>query len=80
MGLGLRATGWERRSLGDSRAPGTLPWRVKATEALLGGSWVVINGAISRVTIHLITPLITTHEPPSREFRAWRLAVASQLE
>ena len=37
----------------------------------LGGSWVVINGVISRVTIHiraLITPLITTHEPPSRAF------------
>ena len=36
---------------------------------LLGGSWVVISGAISRVTIvitqvsGLITPLITTHEP-----------------
>ena len=30
---------------------------------------MVINGFISRVTIHirgLITPLITTHEPPSR--------------
>ena len=40
--------------------------------ALLGGSWVVISGVISRVTIvitqirGLITPLITTHEPPSR--------------
>ena len=35
---------------------------------LLGGSWVVISGVISRVTIHvrgLITLLITTHEPPS---------------
>ena len=38
---------------------------------LLGGSWVVIIGVISRVTIvatqfrGLITPLITTHEPPS---------------
>ena len=37
----------------------------------LGGSWVVISGVISRVTITtthirgLITPLITTHEPPS---------------
>ena len=39
---------------------------------VLGGSWVVISGFISRVTIvisqirGLITPLITTHEPPSR--------------
>ena len=38
--------------------------------ARLGGSWVVINGVISRVTIlmnhtrGLITPLRTTHEPP----------------
>ena len=40
---------------------------------LLGGSWVVISGVLSRVTIvitqirGLITPLITTHEPPSTE-------------
>ena len=39
---------------------------------LLGGSWVVISGAISPliwvITIDtlLIPPLITTHEPPSR--------------
>ena len=38
----------------------------------LGGSWLVTNGVISRVTIltthigGLITPLITTPEPPSR--------------
>ena len=38
---------------------------------LLGGSWVVISGVISRITIiitpirGLITRLITTHEPPS---------------
>ena len=39
---------------------------------VLGGSWVVISGVISpliwviiTVTL-LITPLITTHEPPSR--------------
>ena len=37
-----------------------------------GGSWVVISGVISKVTVlitlirGLITPLITTHEPPSR--------------
>ena len=40
---------------------------------LLGGSCVFISGVISRVTIliihisGLITPLITTHEPPSRD-------------
>ena len=40
-------------------------------EALVGGSWVVISGAISRVTVvithirGLRTLLITTHEPPS---------------
>ena len=39
---------------------------------VLGGSWVVTSGVISRVTIvithirGLITPLITTHEPPSK--------------
>ena len=39
--------------------------------ALLGGPWVVVSGLISRATIvitqikGLITPLITTHEPPS---------------
>ena len=39
---------------------------------ILGGSWLVISRVISRVTIvityirGLITPLITTHEPPSR--------------
>ena len=31
---------------------------------LLGGSWVVTSGVISKVTI-LITPLLTAHEPPS---------------
>ena len=39
--------------------------------SLLGGSWVVVSGVISRVTIAItyirgvITPLMTTHEPPS---------------
>ena len=41
---------------------------------LLGGSWVVISRVISRVAIlithirGLITPLITTHEPPSNGY------------
>ena len=40
---------------------------------LLGGSWVVISGVISSVTIvitqirALIAPLTTTHELPSKE-------------
>ena len=33
---------------------------------LLGGSWVVISGVISPLTL-LITRLITTHEPPSKD-------------
>ena len=36
--------------------------------SILGGSWVVINGVISKVTL-IITHnrgLITTHEPPSK--------------
>ena len=46
-------------------------FRASATLSLLGGSWVVIGGVISRVTIlinhikGLIALLITTHEPPS---------------
>ena len=41
---------------------------------VLGGSWVVISGVISpliwviSIVTLLITPLITTHEPPSRVF------------
>ena len=48
------------------------------TATLLGGSWVVISGVISRVTVltthikGLITLLITTHEPPSSPLtKAW---------
>ena len=39
---------------------------------LLGGSWVVISGVISEliwvvsIVTLLITPLFTTHEPPSK--------------
>ena len=58
-------------------APATLNSCLPAAtqRALLGGSWVVISGVISRVTIlnivithirGLLTPLITTHEHPSR--------------
>ena len=47
--------------------------RTLATLLLLGGSWVVISRVISRLTIlithtrGLITLLITTPEPPSRD-------------
>ena len=36
--------------------------------ALLGGSWVVISGVTSKVSIIMthIRGLVTTHEPPSR--------------
>ena len=37
--------------------------------SLLGGSWVVISGVISPlicIVTLLITPFITTHEPPSK--------------
>ena len=46
---------------------------IKTVFRLLGGSWVVISRAISPVirliaiVTLLITPLITTHEPPSSE-------------
>ena len=48
--------------------------------SILGGSWVVISGVTSKVTIiithirALITPLITTHEPPSKgRFHGFRV-------
>ena len=63
--------GLKRSDILNMRAIKTLP-------CLLGGSWVAINGVISRVTIHirgLITPLITTHEPPSEHSRVALLRV-----
>ena len=38
-------------------------------KALLGGSWVVISGVISPLiwVLIMVTPLVTTHEPPSLE-------------
>ena len=47
-------------------SPSTLYW------TLLGGSWVVVSTVISSITIlithirELITPLLPTHEPPSK--------------
>ena len=52
------------------REPSTLCMK-EDTRTLLGGPWVVISGVMSRVTTvithtrGLITPLITSHEPPS---------------
>ena len=57
-----------------SRTRSKLYFPKQATEVLgilLGGSWVAINGVIIGVTIlithvrGLLTPLMTTHEPPS---------------
>ena len=48
----------------------------KGLQDVVGGSWEVISGVISTliwvITIAtlLITPLITTHEPPSRAIEA----------
>ena len=50
--------------------------------SVLGGSWVVVSGVVgrlSKVIAHirgLITPLITTHEPPSRDAE-WRPILVS---
>ena len=59
----------------------------KGFHPILGGSWVVVSGVISKVTIvitrnrGLINPLITTHEPSSRaqnlgRLLAWQAFVA----
>ena len=51
-----------------------------ATQTVLGGSWVVITGVISpliwvrTIVTLLITPLITTHEPPSKSAESETLA------
>ena len=54
--------------------------------SLLGGSWIFLKGVISRgsrvavITAHiggLITPLITTQEPPSRGETFLKLAVSA---
>ena len=40
--------------------------RATFLQLLLGGSWVVIGSQKSIIVTLLITPLITTHEPPSQ--------------
>ena len=67
-------TSWRRRSAWRPLGRRCSEPRRRGEQTLLGGSWVVISGVITRVTIVityirgliLITPLITTHEPPSR--------------
>ena len=47
-----------------------MPFRSCSSRPLLGGSWVVTSGVISplisvmTIVTLLITPLVTTHEPP----------------
>ena len=55
--------------------PLTLPLPgISWDDTVLGGSWVVISGVVSplskviSIVRGLITPLITTHEPPSGAF------------
>ena len=54
-----------------SRLEASRVFHPSPNEPLLGGSWVVISRVISKVTMlmtpvrALITPVITTHEPPS---------------
>ena len=51
---------------------GSYKYGYKSLGGLLGASWVVISGVISKATTvithirGLVTVLITTHEPPSR--------------
>ena len=59
----------------STRVPVANPRAICWNTGLLEGSWVVISGVISRVTIvithisGLITLLITTHEPSSKVLR-----------
>ena len=47
--------------------------KLRFVSCLLGGSWVVISGTAALIIVTLlITPLITTHEPPSRDGQGFR--------
>ena len=76
VGRGPLAVSNSRCESASARVVGCDQW---TSESLNGGSWLVINRVISRVTIlithigGLITPLITTHEPPSRVCRVYSL-------
>ena len=62
-----------QQPLEGSRSLRPLP----CTPTPLGGSWVAISGVTSRITIvitpvrGLVTPLITTHEPPSKVLKCF---------
>ena len=62
---------WKERVADRRSKQPEAPRKMRSWKELLGGSWVVTSRVISRVTIlithirGLITPLITTHEPPS---------------
>ena len=61
---------WVTGDFGEIGLQG-LRFRVKGEQLVLGGSWVVISGVISpligviTIVTLIITPLITSHEPPS---------------
>ena len=65
----------ERDGSSSLAEAGTSLTKEDRNRSVLGGSWVVISGVISRVTIlitpnrGLITKLITTHEPRSSGYR-----------
>ena len=74
MGFRSRPGTWPAGAPCDVAGVGQTVWLHLSREALLGGSCVVRSGVykspnmaynIGIVTI-LITPFITTHEPPSR--------------
>ena len=62
-----------RRTAGARSRPRAAKGSGEGEKPLLGGSWVVISRVIRRITVlithlmGLITPLIATHEPPSRD-------------
>ena len=70
----------------DLTAPGPAPCDVPVVRGLLsaplGASWVVISGVISppiwliSIVTQLITPLRTTHEPPSGRGRPGLLSTS----
>ena len=44
-------------------------------EGLLGGSWVVMSRRVISIVTLLRTPLVTTHEPPSRRVTIVRITM-----
>ena len=56
-------------------------WNPGFPKDILGGSWIVISGLASpqiqvlTIATLLLTPLITTREPPSRHHKRWPFCV-----